>query len=61
MGMLVLTRRAGQRIMIDGGDENGGTTITLLEVCEDESVRLGFNAPRAVRIEREEIVGEGEG
>ena len=47
--MLVLTRRAGQSIVI-GHD----ITVTVLDVRGDQ-VRLGINAPRSVDVHREEV------
>ena len=47
--MLVLTRRPDQRIVI--GDD---IVITVLEVKGD-TVRLGIDAPRSVRVHREEV------
>ena len=47
--MLVLTRHANQKIVI--GDN---ITITVLEVRGDQ-VRIGIDAPREVRVHREEI------
>jgi carbon storage regulator len=52
--MLVLSRRAGERIMIDTGRER--ITITLIEVRDNGQVRLGIEAPRAVEINREEVL-----
>jgi carbon storage regulator CsrA len=47
---LVLTRRAGERIMIAGGE------ITIEVVCLGEkSVRLAIRAPEDIEIDREEI------
>lgn len=48
--MLVLTRRIGESILIDGEIE-----VTLLDIKGD-SVRIGVNAPRETRIQRAEIV-----
>ncbi|WP_066516802.1 carbon storage regulator CsrA [Curtobacterium ammoniigenes] len=48
--MLVLTRRAGERILI--GDD---IVVTILETRGD-AVRIGIDAPRGVRIQRDEIV-----
>ena len=48
--MLVLTRRIGESIRIDGEIE-----VTLLDIKGD-SVRIGVNAPRETRIQRSEIV-----
>ena len=48
--MLVLTRKAGERILI--GED---IVITVLESHRD-GVRIGIDAPRGVRIQRSEIV-----
>ncbi len=47
--MLILTRRAGETIMI-GND----VTITVLGV-KGNQVRIGINAPKDVAVHREEI------
>ena len=47
--MLMMTRRAGQKIVI--GD---GITIEVVEVAGN-TVRLGVDAPRSVPVYREEI------
>ena len=47
--MLVLTRKIGESIVIDGG-----ITITVVAV-EPGRIRLGISAPRDVRIDREEV------
>lgn len=47
--MLVLTRRAGESIVI-GND----VTVTVLEVRGDQ-IRLGIDAPKDVPIHREEV------
>lgn len=47
--MLVLTRRAGESIVI-GND----IVVTVLEVRGDQ-VRIGIDAPRSVSVHREEI------
>ncbi|MCU1405974.1 MAG: carbon storage regulator, partial [Glaciihabitans sp.] len=49
--MLVLTRKVNERIMI--GDD---IIITFIELRSDNSVRIGIDAPRGVKIQREEIV-----
>ena len=49
--MLVLTRKSNERVMI--GDD---VVITILEVRGDSSVRIGIEAPRDRRIQREEII-----
>ena len=47
--MLILTRRAGETLVI--GDD---VTITVLEV-KGGQVRIGINAPKSVSVHREEI------
>jgi carbon storage regulator len=47
--MLVLTRKAGEGIVIDGG-----IVITVLE-AHDRKVRLGIQAPDDVLVLREEL------
>jgi len=49
--MLVLTRKLNERIMI--GDD---IVITFIELRSDNSIRLGIEAPREMKIQREEIV-----
>ena len=48
-GMLILTRRVNETVMI--GDE---ITLTVLSINNNQ-VRLGVNAPRHVPVHREEI------
>jgi carbon storage regulator len=50
--MLVLTRRAGESVMI-GND----VIITVLEARGDV-IRLGIQAPREVQVHREEVFRE---
>jgi carbon storage regulator len=50
--MLVLTRRAGESVMI--GDD---VIITVLEARGDV-IRLGIEAPRDVQVHREEVYRE---
>jgi carbon storage regulator len=48
--MLVLTRKKGERVMI--GDD---IVVTVIDVRGD-GVRIGFDAPRGVTIQRAEVV-----
>ena len=48
--MLVLSRRVGERLLI--GDD---IVVTVIEVRSD-SVRLGIEAPRSVRVHRAEVI-----
>ncbi len=48
--MLVLTRKVGERILI--GDD---IVITVLD-SRGDGVRIGIDAPRGVKIQREEVV-----
>jgi carbon storage regulator len=47
--MLVLTRRLGETVVIDGGIQ-----ITVVAV-QGNKVRLGISAPPSVQVDREEI------
>jgi carbon storage regulator len=47
--VLIITRRAGERIMV--GDD---ITIEVMEIVGN-SVRIGISAPRSVPVYREEI------
>lgn len=48
--MLVLTRKPGEKILI--GDD---IVITVLDARGD-SIRIGIDAPRGVKIQRDEVV-----
>ncbi len=48
--MLVLTRKPGERVLI--GDD---IVITILD-SRGDGIRIGIDAPRGVRIQRDEIV-----
>lgn len=52
--MLVLTRKANQKIEIAGGFKNGGVTVQILKTASG-SVRIGIEAPRDCEIVREEL------
>lgn len=48
--MLVLTRRVNERVVIDDN-----IVVTVLEV-HGEQVRIGIEAPRDVKVFREEVI-----
>lgn len=52
--MLILTRRVRESIIITGPD--GTETIVHVLGIAGGQVRIGFDAPRSVRIERDNIV-----
>jgi carbon storage regulator len=49
--MLILNRKVGEQIRI-----GGNTEVTVLRI-QGERVRLGFSAPKDVRICRQELSG----
>ena len=51
-GMLVLSRKKNESIVIDVGDKL--ITVTVVEVRGDK-VRLGIEAPREVPVHRQEV------
>jgi carbon storage regulator len=51
--MLVLSRKEGERIVIDGQ-----IVVTVLQVRGNQ-IRLGIDAPRDVPIRRSELEGSG--
>lgn len=50
--MLVLSRKIGEKIVIGDGIE-----VTVIDI-KGRQVRLGINAPKGVKIWREELVQE---
>ena len=48
--MLVLTRKAGERVLI--GDD---IVITILD-SRGDGIRIGIDAPKGVKIQREEVL-----
>jgi carbon storage regulator len=48
--MLVLTRKAGEQVVI-----SGGITLTVLDIRGD-GIRIGIEAPRDVNIHRGEVL-----
>ena len=55
--MLVLTRNR-KKSTINVGDEHLLIKFVVLEVRKDGTVKIGIDAPKDIRIEREEIVGK---
>ena len=51
--MLILTRRVGEKLIVDLGDDQT-ITFTVLGV-KGNQVRVGIDAPRSVPVHREEI------
>ena len=49
--MLTLTREPGEKIVV--GDD---IVITVVSVSENGRVRLGIEAPRQIRIDRQEVL-----
>jgi len=54
--MLVLRRKAGEKIVLG---EHGEITITVIDLNGNQ-VRLGFDAPVTTKIMREELLTEEE-
>ncbi len=52
--MLVLSRKVNEKIVIDGG-----IVVTVVKI-EGGQVRLGIDAPRHVRVFRQEIAGKND-
>ncbi len=51
--MLILSRKMGQRVMIDDN-----IIITVIEIDKKwNQIKLGFEAPENIKIVREEILG----
>lgn len=50
--MLVLSRKIGETILVEGG-----ITVTVMEIRGDK-VRIGIDAPRDINIVRSELVAE---
>ncbi len=50
--MLVLSRRPGEKVVI-----NGNIIVTVVEVRGDQ-IRLGIDAPRSVKVYREEVYAQ---
>ena len=51
--MLILTRRVGEKLIVDLGDDQT-ITFTVLGV-KGNQVRVGIDAPKSVPVHREEI------
>ena len=52
--MLVLSRRIGERLVIDGN-----ITVTVVEI-RDGQIRLGIEAPKEIPVRREEVAARRE-
>lgn len=52
--MLVFGRKENETIEIAGGFENGGITVTVLDI-RSTSIRIAIEAPRDITIHRGEI------
>ena len=52
--MLVLSRRRGERVVIDGN-----ITVTVVEI-RGSQIRLGFDAPAEIDIRRNEVTDTAE-
>lgn len=52
--MLVFGRKEGETVEIAGGFENGGITVTVLEI-RNTSIRIAIEAPRDITVNRGEI------
>ena len=50
--MLVLSRKTNEKIVIDGG-----IVVTVVKI-EGGQVRLGIDAPRHIKVFRQEILGK---
>jgi carbon storage regulator len=50
--MLVLSRKLGEKIVIQGAD---GTVVVTVVKIDRNQIRLGIEAPQDVRVYREEI------
>lgn len=53
--MLILTRRVGEKIMIDSGPDESQISVTVLGV-KGNQIRLGIDAPEDVPIARDDMV-----
>ncbi|HBH54743.1 MAG TPA: carbon storage regulator [Planctomycetaceae bacterium] len=52
--MLVLSRKEGERIVIDSGVEGAPIVISVVEI-RGGRVRIGIQAPRSVAVRRQEL------
>ncbi len=51
--MLVLSRRVGESVVIDGK-----IRVKVCEITDRGKIRLGIEAPREVQVDREEVHNE---
>jgi sRNA-binding carbon storage regulator CsrA len=61
-GMLVLTRRSGERLVLRVRQDNGKMVSGLLgvKICGKDRIRVEFEAPAAFELWREEIANKGQ-
>lgn len=52
--MLVLSRKAGERIVINPGKDE--IVVELLEISTSKRVRIGIHAPDHIRVYRDELL-----
>jgi len=53
--MLVLSRRVGESVVLRDRDTNEVVATVKVAMVDGSKVRLGFDAPMSIRIDREEI------
>ncbi len=51
--MLVLSRKVGESLVI-----NGNIIVTLVKIENGGKVRIGIEAPKEIKIRREELISE---
>jgi carbon storage regulator len=56
--MLVLGRKAGQGVVFKTRD---GTILVMVQKSQDGKVRLAIEAPKVVKVLRDELIDEQEG
>lgn len=61
--MLVLGRKAGERVRVSfpGNDGKPQTLVLTVVKVQGDRVRVGFEGPAAIRVERDELPPRSEG